>query len=453
MFIRQHHPRLGVLFFCFFLLSACGTKHVAPSAKIHLTSWMNTPEDVRRFPQDLNVYANIAGRDKFLMNVAEQTALDARFNQIFFGPWDMSATSVRRKDATAIFRKASGYKLGGVPWQQVEWEKMGRNALMENFPARHEHAVTLRNTDLREMPTHEPRFTKPTPDPRADPFDMFQYSLLPPGTPLFIAHTTLDGRWHYVECPIAGGWVDALDVALVDADFERVYRTGSYVALVRDNVRLADAFAGVGAVFPAIGGKNAANGRNIMFPVKGLDGMARISEIALGPADAALKPILFTAGNVARIGNVMMAQQYGWGGMFGNRDCSALTRDIMMPFGIWLPRNSLAQARRGVVHHLDSMSPDVKESFILGNGVPFASLVGMRGHIMLYVGKYKGHAAVFHNVWGIRVVDGVNSNARLVIGRSVVTSLTPGKELKNMYLSTTFADRVRTLTNLADKHF
>jgi hypothetical protein len=414
---------------------------------------MNIPEDVRVFPQDLNGYADAAGRDKRLMDAAGQAASDAAFNRIFFGPWEMGAASVRAKDAAAVFRRARGYKSDGTPWRQPEWNLVERNARLEAFPSRREHAVTLRNTDLREIPTHEPRFARPTPNPKADPFDYFQYSLLPPGTPLFIAHTTLDRGWHYVECPVAGGWVDARDVALVDADFKRAYLTGRYAALVRDDVLLGPVRAGIGAVFPVKPEKGAGSGLNILYPVKGPGFMAGIGEITLGPEEAALKPLPFTPGNVARVGNAVMSQHYGWGGMFGNRDCSSLTRDILTPFGLWLPRNSTAQSRGGPVHLLDGMLPEDKESFILANGTPFASLVGARGHIMLYVGRHKGRAAVFHNIWGIRVVDGADDNARFVIGRAVVTSITPGLELKNLYRKGTLGERIRTLTTLTGIRF
>ena len=96
------------------------------------------------------------------------------------------------------------------------------------------------------------------------------------------------------------------------------------------------------------------------------------------------------------------------------------------------------------------MSAKEKEEAILRNGVPFLSLVGMRGHITLYVGKYRGRPAIFHNVWGVRTIDGPDNNARFVIGRAVVTSITPGDELKNLYRGTTFVDRLRTLSTPAD---
>ncbi|MDR2574486.1 MAG: SH3 domain-containing protein [Desulfovibrio sp.] len=441
----------AALLCCLVLVTACGTRYSRAPEKIPLAPWMNTPEDVRGFPQDLNVYAKAAGWDKRLMSAVEQAASDAVFNRIFFGPWEMSVPSARAKDVAAAFHKARGYKSDGTPWRQEEWARMERDARMGAFPSRREHAVTLRGTNLRELPTHEPRYAKPTSEPKADPFDYFQYSFLPPGTPLFIAHTTPDGRWHYVECPVAGGWVDAQDAAPVDAAFKQAYLTGRYAAIMRDNVRLSTVQAGIGAVFPVKPG-TGSNGFTVLYPVLGEDFMAVVGEAALNPRDAELKPLPFTPGNVARVGNAVMSQHYGWGGMFGNRDCSSLTRDILTPFSIWLPRNSAAQSRRGLVRPLEEMSPEEKEAYILVNGTPFASLVGARGHIMLYVGKYKGRAAVFHNVWGVRVVEGADDDARFVIGRAVVTSISPGLELKNLYLKTTLGERLRTLTILMGKN-
>jgi hypothetical protein len=74
-------------------------------------------------------------------------------------------------------------------------------------------------------------------------------------------------------------------------------------------------------------------------------------------------------------------------------------------------------------------SPSGKESIIKDEGVPFATLLWLRGHITLYIGEYKGEPVMFHNVWGVRTDDG-NGEGRHIIGRAVVTSLQPGAELK-----------------------
>ena len=49
----------------------------------------------------------------------------------------------------------------------------------------------------------------------------------------------------------------------------------------------------------------------------------------------------------------------------------------------------------------------------------------------------------------MRTIEDGNDDARFVIGRAVVTSITPGAELKNLYRPMTFADRLRTLSTLA----
>lgn len=445
---------MALLLFSLLWLAGCGGKQ-APTREGDLPRWMGTVADQRHFPQDLNVYAKAVGPDKPLLDAGEQAAQDARFNWIFFGPWEMRKTSMRKRDVAAIFHKARGFKHGNVRWTQEEWDSLGRNAHLQAFPSRRQAAITLRNTDLREMPTHEPRFAEPTPDPKANPFDYFQYSLLPPGTPLLIAHTSRDGRWHFVECPVAGGWVDAQDVAPVDESFEQEYRNGRYAALLRDKVLLpgtgrngGDSQADIGTILP-LAGEQPGGGPRVLVPVRSPGGMARVAEIDLAAGDARRKPLPLTPGNVARVGNVMMGQRYGWGGMFGERDCSALTRELFTPFGLWLPRNSGAQARVGVVQPLEGLSFKEKENVILRNGVPFLSLVGMRGHIVLYVGAYKDRPAIFHNVWGVRTIEAGNDDARFVIGRAVVTSITPGAELKNLYRATTFGDRLRTLSTLS----
>ena len=440
--------------FCLLLLTACGGRQT-PTREGDLPPWMGTVADVCHFPQDLNAYAAAVGSDKPLLDAWQQAAQDARFNRIFFGPWEMGKTSMRKRDVAAIFHKARGFKYGNVRWNQNEWDAISRNAHLSAFPSRAQAAIIVRNADLRERPTHEARFSEPTPDPRANPFDYFQYSLLPPGTPVFVAHTSLDGRWHFVECPVAGGWVDAEDVALVDENFKSLWRNSRYAALLRDKVILPgtgrngdDSQANIGAILP-LAGENSDGGLRVLAPIRGADGMARSAEITLRGGDAAPKPLPLTAGNVARVGNAMMGQRYGWGGMFGERDCSALTRELFTPFGIWLPRNSAAQARSGVVQPLDGLSAEEKEALILANGIPFLSLVGMRGHITLYVGNYKGRAAIFHNVWGVRIIENGDDNARFILGRAVVTSITPGAELKNLYRPVRFVDRLRTLSTPA----
>lgn len=409
-------------------------------------------DDISEFPQDLQTYAQAAGPDAILLDTTAQAEQYRKFKQRFFSTWEMKKTSIKKREIVPIFRQARGYREGSQLWTQREWDAMARNADLKHFPNRAEPAITLRNTDLREMPTHQYRFSEPTPDPKKNPFDYFQYSRLHVGMPLFIAHISRDGRWYFVESALAAGWVDAGDVAPVDATFMERWRSMSMAAIVRDKVPLpgigtgvTDGVAHIGAVLP-LKGQDAAGCWQVLLPLRGRDGRAQEGDTILAAADAAPHPLPMTPSRVAALGNVMMGQPYGWGGMFDLRDCSALTRDIMTPFGIWLPRNSVAQARQGHVVPLDGLSPKAKENIILSQGVPFLSLVGMRGHITLYVGAHDGRPAIFHDFWGVRIVDGTDTNARFVVGRTVVTSITPGMELRNLYRDMTFVDRLSTLS-------
>ena len=230
-----------------------------------------------------------------------QAEQDARFNRIFFGPWDMRKTSIRKRDVEIYFRKAKGYKYGDVRWTQDEWDAMRANAGLKSFPNTAMYGITVRNADLREMPSHTPRFSEPTPDPRINPFDYFQYSLLPVGTPVFIAHTSRDGNWYYVETPVAAGWVDANDIGIVDEAFEASYKTGSYVAVLRDNVPLPGSLAGqvnIGTVLPLAPSQSDNTRLAVLVPVKN-GSRANVVTLTLAHEDAAIKPLPMTPAQAA----------------------------------------------------------------------------------------------------------------------------------------------------------
>jgi hypothetical protein len=145
----------------------------------------------------------------------------------------------------------------------------------------------------------------------------------------------------------------------------------------------------------------------------------------------------------------MMGQTSGWGGIADKRDCSAMVRDLFAPFGIYLPRNSSAQAKAGPAMSLTGLTPSQKEEAILSRGLPFATLVWMPGHIMLYVGEFSGRPVVYHNIWGLRTLEDDGGEGRLVLGRAVITSLRAGEEVPRVKPERLLITRVQALTYLA----
>ena len=436
--------------FCLLLVLSFGLTACAKAPRGTLTP-PGVVQDTGQFPQDLQVYAKAGGDSVNLLTPAEQAEQDARFNRIFFGPWNMSKATLSARRFGKTFGKARGYD-GVQPWTAARWNAMIQNANVKRYPSRKSPAIVTRHTSLRELPTASPRYAKPTPDPKADPFDYFQYSSLALGTPLFVTHMTRDKQWYFVENPIAAGWVAAADVALVDGNFISRYQNNRYAALIRDRVPLTSergealGQVHIGAVLPVA--QTLGDNLLVMVPQRNTRGLAEITRALLVDGQAVIKPLPALPKLMAVIGNEMLGQPYGWGGLDENRDCSSTLRDFYTPFGIWLPRNSGAQAKAGRFSPLEGLDPQSKERAVLSSGTPFMSMLWMQGHIGLYLGKHKGRAAFFHNMWGVRVQEGPGEDNRHVIGRCVITSLEPGKELPNAIPEGSILNRIRGMSTL-----
>jgi hypothetical protein len=126
-----------------------------------------------------------------------------------------------------------------------------------------------------------------------------------------------------------------------------------------------------------------------------------------------------------------MGQTYGWGGLYENRDCSALIQDLFAGFGLPLPRNSKDQADAGENISLEGLSGPEKQAMIRTQGIPLQTLLYMPGHIMLYLGPdpASDQPVICHAMWGITTRPPLSTHTgRLVVGRTVITTLAPGKE-------------------------
>lgn len=449
---------LCFLFCCVTALGGCGTRRAAETPRPDdYAGPAGSIADLRRFPQDLLVYAQRNGGDKRLVSPQEQARQDARFNRLFFGPWEATRSTVPASEAFAIFGgqkkrgKARGWAENLQPWTQERWDRLADNAARDAYPSRFDKAITVRPTVLREAPTHRPRFSNPSEAGQGYPFDLFQYAGLPVGMPLLVVHASADGAWLFVETGLVSGWVPTADTAIVDDAFRARYKNGSYAVIMRDDVPLRDragryiSTGHLGTMLPVL--STSGSMLTLLVPVRDTQGRAVAVASPVPASDAVLKPLPLTPEAVARIGNVMMGQPYGWGGYLFDRDCSQAMRDLFVPFGLWLPRNSAAQAKAWRFVDFGKSSPSAKESLIEEEGVPFATLLWLRGHITLYVGDYKGQPAMFHNMWGIRTAEG-KKEGRLVIGKAVVTSLQPGAELSAVSKRNLLLARMRGMSVL-----
>ena len=138
--------------------------------------------------------------------------------------------------------------------------------------------------------------------------------------------------------------------------------------------------------------------------------------------------LAFNRKNINAIISELQKVNYGWGGMYGQRDCSSTVRDFFAPFGVWLPRNSYKQSRVGKVISLENMSNKEKLQTIKKYGVAFKTLLYKQGHIVLYAGTIDKKVIVLQNLWGIKTFKN-HKEGRFIIGKVIFSTLKVGENL------------------------
>jgi len=397
-----------------------------------------TIRDVRELKQDHNAYLDGKGPG-ILMSPEAQRRRDQDYNNRHFSPWHQDRLQSGLADIAVEFEKYGrnpGYGENGRK-HTGNWIKgLKRNARLQEYTGDGYPAITIRQSSLRSLPTERPHFNRPPQALSGHPFDNFQATAVMVNTPVFISHISRDKEWVWAETGYYFGWMRAQDVALLPADFMKKWETGRYAAIVKDRTPICDGEGlflfrvSLGTIFPLL--HEGEDGVDILVAVADHDRRAVLKKVRLPNDAATAKPVPMTAVQMARLANQLLNEPYGWGGLHGNRDCSAMTRDLLAPFGIWLPRNSGDQALKGGTFiDLSRLSDDEKEKKIISEGVPYLTLLWRKGHIMLYMGVYNGEPLVFHNLWGISTRTALGRRGKLIVGHAAITTLHPGRELRN----------------------
>ncbi len=265
-------------------------------------------------------------------------------------------------------------------------------------------------------------------------FDRNQNSALDIGTPIAILHTTKDGKWHYGIAPTSSGWIRDKDIAFGDkSDIDGFLNTkkfivtteakssikiaGKYYDYLRMGVRLPYILTLDDIVMVLIPTKDE-NGKLILS-----NGTIKLNHIHKGYLD-------YTPNNILTEAFKFLNAPYGWGGSFGEQDCSKFIQEIYATVGIKIPRNSLSQSRVGEKFlNLTSLSKDTKSTLLINSAHIGSTIIHLKGHIMLYIGDYKGEPYVIQTVWG-------DSKQHFPLGRTAVTTLNFNDYLSKIDIAT-----------------
>lgn len=394
--------------------------------------------DLLELPQDPAAYLDPATAGQPLIAPEQAQALARQFLAAHFSPWHRSWPVY---DSAKVFAGLASYDsalMYGETRQlrPTAWlEGQRRQSSLDSYPNARLRAVSVVNTSMRVLPTAEPAFLNFYEAGEGYPFDYLQNSAVWAQTPLFVSHYSADGAWALCESRFAYGWVPVSDIALVDEEFVASFEQSELLTFTADRVPLAGDFGQfrfegrVGMLLPLIGREDGAF--QVLIGVRDSLGRAVLASSSVPQGAAAEFPLASTPANLALLSRDLMGQPYGWGGMYGHRDCSSMVQDLFTALGVALPRNSSQQAKAGRYQSLEGLSDRAKAERIVTLGRPWQTLLWKPGHIMLYIGEYEGQPMILHTTWGVKT-KAWGREGRHFIGATVITTLTPGSELGDL---------------------
>ncbi len=389
--------------------------------------------------------------------------LKESYLKAWYSPWlDMKVKS-NKKEVFWILKemnKSTGYGEDLKPNAKAFNDELIKSMDIERYPSAKIRAVVARDSDVRAVPTNKPYYLSP----KGYPFDRYQNSLIFQGTPVLVTHFNIDKTYAHIQSSFVYGWIKVSDLAYMhDKDIELLTHLKNYVMPIKDKIPLYTDYgdfytdARVGELFALIPQSQKTPQKPQKKELKAYGflrdakGYAALQSVILDEKDFFVFPKAFNSENMAYFIDTMLGQKYGWGGLLGNRDCSAFTRDSFANFGILLPRNSYAQSRYANNYvDLSSMKAKEKEDYILKNATPFGTLIYLKGHIMLYLGTHNHQAIVAHSIWSVQTQKHFKTLSHK-IGGVVITSLWLAEEHNGAFSKKKLLiDRVLGMSDLKD---
>lgn len=395
-----------------------------PKKPMEVYDLTHIPQEVRFFTKDLNNSDNIYDIQK-------------EYEKYYFNVWN---DLVPRESQEAIKWPFKLYKSGNSYGENLQllkqsfFDAMLENANFSSYGSVNKRAISTKHLSIRSFPTDKPLLRDPKKAGEGFPFDYLQNTTIQANKPLFISHYSKDRAWIYIFSSFASGWVKSRDIAIIKQEHVELWQKAKQIIFIKENIPLYAQdgtflfYSKIGTILPLISvNKNS-------FTVLAISSHATTEPLfqrVVISKDIALRNVLSINKDALDIVmNEIIKSNYGWGGLYGQRDCSSTLRDMYAPFGIWLPRNSSQQAKVGKVINLKDLNNEEKIDTIKEQGIPFETLLYKQGHIVLYVGILDDEIIIFHNTWGVKTKK-ENKDGRFVIGKTLFSTLKLGKNLKN----------------------
>ncbi|MFT3742220.1 MAG: SH3 domain-containing protein [Gammaproteobacteria bacterium] len=355
------------------------------------------------------IEAHLTETIQCLLDPSQQKTLAEDYLTRYFSPWtgaqSVATPAAMRQslqDAIAQLEKSPGWSAWHQPYSAKWLKSLIENMALQNFPNCNETAIMLVDADVRVFPTRQPAFAEWGSATDGYPFDLMQNSFIAANTPIQILQLSQDGQWYFMACSSFFGWIQRQQIAFVDSAFRQTRQNVLYSLPAQEKVVATQRHQPplslrLGCLYPI--SEVAEEEVIILTTAADTHQTAVDCEITLPGKFLSPFPEPFNEQTISTRIKQVLGQPYGWGGMYGLRDCSSLMMDVLAGFGVWLPRNSREQAGMGKRIPLQHLTPLEKEQYIIEHGIPFLTLLYAPGHITLYVGARSGKAYMLHNAW------------------------------------------------------
>lgn len=413
------------------LLAGCVDKNIQPSSEQaelikNKTENSRAIQDLVNLPQNIESYTQNS-------NLSQSLQFDTnKYEKDYFSPWNTDKPVATRDDITWALKVYQFGKSYGENLQLIDekfFDEMNYQFNLDEYQKINKRAIALKYVNIRALPTDKPLLLDPTSAGEGFPFDYLQNSSLQANKPIFVSHYSKDGEWAHIFSSFTYGWIKSDEMVFLKKEHTDKWQEAKQVFFTQENISINSTDGSflfkskIGTILPLISEDEK------FYTVLVISSNTRKNPLFLQAKiskDIADKNYLaFNQSNLNNIINQVSQSNYGWGGMFGQRDCSSILRDLYSPFGLWLPRNSYQQSKVGEVISLKGLTDKEKEALIKEKAVPFKTLLYKKGHIMLYVGIYKDEIIVFHDTWGIKTVHN-GEEGRIIIGKPVFSTLQLG---------------------------
>ncbi len=418
------------------LLSGCSHKKIDSP----LYDIIDLPQDISFFTKDLH---------------KDSLNSDSNFKDNYYRVWDSNkhiAGAEHMWWAFETFTSKDTYAQNLQPYTDLFFSEMNRLSNIDNALKLKQKAISLRHLNLRAFPTNKPLFRDPTKAGEGFPFDYLQNSTIYPQTPLLLSHYSTDSEWVYVFSSFASGWVKSQDILIITDTQANSIRKLDLLFVTQENYSAIDKSgefifrSRIGMVLPLV----KESKESFVVRIASAHRRAFI-EIEIPKTIASATQLNLTSKeDLNLIINQLLGSPYGWGGAYGERDCSSVLRDLFTPFGIYLPRNSAQQSRVGEVIELEALDINQKKELIKRRAAPFKTLLYQQGHILLYVGEFQGEVVALHNIWGIRVIEG-DQESRVLIGKTILSTLNLGERVDNFDQNSMMIKRLKSMNTLKSR--